>query len=59
MVSEWLCAKCHRKFFSSNESREKEHVTCVNCGAQVKNPYYEEILQVKTKTSKGSQPPAH
>ncbi len=42
MVSEWLCPSCGRKFYSSNESREKKVIDCANCGAQVANPYFQE-----------------
>ncbi len=43
MVSEWLCPYCNRKFYSAEEERDKEYVTCIYCGEEVVNPYFEGI----------------
>ena len=50
MVSEWLCLSCKSKFYSTNEQRDKEYVSCATCGEEVANPYFEE------KSSSGHQP---
>ena len=39
MVTVWLCPHCGRKFYSANESREEQYVTCANCEGQVVNPH--------------------
>ena len=41
MVFEWLCPYCKRKFYSANEEKEKECVTCIYCDEDVVNPYFE------------------
>jgi len=41
MVVEWLCSDCKGKFYSANEEKEKEHVTCVYCDEKVANPCFE------------------
>jgi len=41
MVTEWLCPHCGREFYSANESRNKQHVACANCGEQVDNHCFE------------------
>ncbi len=41
VVSEWLCPGCNRKFYSANEERDKEYVTCPNCDEEVVNSCFE------------------
>lgn len=41
MASEWLCPYCNRKFFSIDEKRDEEYVSCANCGEKVENPYFQ------------------
>ena len=41
MVNEWLCPHCGRKFYSANEARKKQYVTCANCGKRLDNPYFQ------------------
>ena len=55
MVSEWLCPHCNRNFYSSNEERDKEYVSCANCGEEVANPYFEGISDSKNDKSNGTQ----
>ena len=41
MITEWLCPHCNCEFYSSNESKDKQHVPCANCGEQVDNHCFE------------------
>ena len=40
MVVEWLCPDCKSNFYSANEEKEEEYVTCVCCDEKVANPYF-------------------
>ncbi len=55
MISEWLCPHCKRKFYSANEQRDKEYVSCASCGEEVANPYLEGYLTPKNDKSNGTQ----
>ena len=37
---EWVCPHCERKFYSANESGDKNMVECIYCGEKFSNPYF-------------------
>ena len=55
MVSEWMCPHCNLKFYSANEQRDEEYVSCASCGEEVANPYFEGCLAPKNDKSNGTQ----